>query len=36
LAKNVEAGVLILGVPELAQTLSAYFAELWEKSVPLR
>ncbi len=36
LAKNAEAGVLILGVPELAQLLSAYFAELWEKSVPLR
>ena len=36
LAKNVEAGVLILGVPELAQLLSAQFADLWEKSVPLR
>lgn len=36
LAKNVEAGVLILGVPELAQLLSAHFADLWKKSVPLR
>lgn len=32
LARNVEAGILILGVPELAQVLIAHCAELWRAS----
>lgn len=36
LAKNVEGGVLILGAPELANPLGAYFLNLWEVCVPLR
>ncbi|MBC7317948.1 hypothetical protein H5T57_01660 [Candidatus Bipolaricaulota bacterium] len=31
LAKNMEAGVALLGTPELAAFLEAYFTELWEK-----
>ncbi len=36
LAKNVEAGVLILGAPELARFLEIYFSQLWEKCAPSR
>lgn len=32
LTRNVEAGVLVLGVPELAGLLTAKFQELWERS----
>jgi len=36
LVKNVEAGVLILGAPQLAQVMEIYFSQLWERSVPPR
>jgi len=36
LTKNIEAGVLILGAPQLAQVMEIYFSQLWESSVPLR
>ncbi|MGB9757395.1 MAG: phospholipase D-like domain-containing protein [Candidatus Bipolaricaulaceae bacterium] len=36
LVKNVEAGVLILGAPELARFLEIYFSQLWEKCTPSR
>lgn len=35
LAKNVEAGVLLLGAPELAGLLAQRFQELWARSRPL-
>lgn len=35
LAKNVEAGVLLLGTPELAGLLAQRFRELWARSRPL-
>lgn len=35
LVKNAETGVLLLGVPQLAQLFSFWFAELWELSRPL-
>lgn len=34
LTKNAEAGVLLLGVPEVGQYLGAWFAHLWEGSRP--
>ncbi|MGQ9700122.1 MAG: phospholipase D-like domain-containing protein [Candidatus Bipolaricaulaceae bacterium] len=36
LIKNAEAGVLLLGVPELSQYLNARFTSLWEGSRPWR
>ncbi|MCS7240094.1 MAG: phospholipase D-like domain-containing protein [Candidatus Bipolaricaulota bacterium] len=36
LAKNVEAGLALLGTPELGHLLAAYFDELWRGSFPLR
>ncbi|MFN3346770.1 MAG: phospholipase D-like domain-containing protein [Candidatus Bipolaricaulaceae bacterium] len=35
LARNVEAGVLLFGVPELAAILAGKFHELWGRSRPL-
>lgn len=36
LVHNVEAGVAILGAPELAAPLAAWFDELWGRARPLR
>ncbi len=36
LARNVEAGVAVLGVPELAEPLAAWFDALWSRGRPLR
>ncbi len=36
LARNVEAGVVFLGVPELAQALQSKFDELWRRAHPVR
>ncbi len=36
LVRNVEAGLLLLDVPALAQLLNTWFAALWENSRPLR
>ncbi len=35
LARHVETGVAVLGVPELAQQLQDLFAHVWERSRPL-